>query len=151
MIQYAFKIASKTGDPWSNLVARASGYIYSHIAVWLNGERNAAYCFSSREPHGAGFQTIDITSDMWDVLPLNCTSEQEKIIWGFCLGADGKMYDGIGLLGFGKEPAIHDYHALHCSETGSAIAQKCCGKTLPKDPWMISPGELYELLKRDFK
>ncbi len=153
MIQLAFKIAAKTGSAWSQLIARESGSIYSHVEGWLDGPQNNARCFSSREPHGAGFEQIDLTvPGLWDTIPFVCTPEQEALANGFCLGADGKMYDGVGLLGYGLANAsIHDYHSLFCSETWAAIAQKCCRKTLPRAAWLISPGELFDLVKVDFK
>jgi hypothetical protein len=149
VITLAFKIAAASDSQWSKLVAHASGSIYSHVEGWLDGPKTNARCFSSREPHGAGFEQIDLTTPgLWDFLPFPCTPDQEMSANGFCLGADGKLYDGVGLLGFKlADPAIHDYHALFCSETWAAIAQKCCGRPLPKVPWLISPGELYTLAK----
>lgn len=151
MIQFAFKVAHLLPPGiernWSMLVATASGSIYSHVEIWLNGDRNKAYCFSSREPHGAGFQEIDLTTPEWEIVPIRATPDQQLYVWGYCLGADGKGYDGVGLLGFGKIPAIHDYKALHCSETGANIMSKCLNKTLPKLAWMMAPGDLCTFVK----
>jgi len=151
MIHFAFKIASKLPPGvernWSMLVATASGSIYSHVEVWLNGDIKTAYCFSSREPHGAGFQVIDLSAPEWEIVPLNTTPDQEKYIWGYCLGADGKGYDGVGLLGFGKIPAIHDFRCLHCSETAANILAKCLKQKLSKLAWMLSPGDICTLVK----
>lgn len=149
MIYLAFKIAAATHDTWSEIVARETGSIYCHVEGWLSGPKTAALCFSSREPHGAGFETIDLTTPgLWDLLPFPCTGEQEAAANGFCLGADGKMYDGVGILGYKlRDPSVHDFHALFCSETWAAIAQKCAGRVLPKQPWQIVPGELFALAK----
>jgi hypothetical protein len=74
--------------------------------------------------------------------------DQEALACGYCLGADGKNYDGLGLVGFAvHNPAIHDYSMIFCSETIAAIAQHCWSKILPAQPWQISPGMLVELAK----
>jgi hypothetical protein len=150
-MNFAFKIArmlpAGPERDWSTLIAMASKSVYSHVEIWLNGEQNNAYCFSSREPHGAGFQTIDLTSPWWEIVPITATFEEEKLIWGYCLGADGKGYDAVGLLGFGKDPAVHDFRDLHCSETGSNVLTKCLSKTTPKLPWMMAPGDLCTFAK----
>lgn len=151
MIQLAFKIAAKTGSAWSELIARESGSIYSHVEMWIGGPQSNATCFSSREPHGAGFEQIDLTTDLWHLVPVVCTPDQELKIEGFCLGTDGKIYDGVGLLGYQfKQPALHDYHAVFCSEVCAAALQKCAAKTLPGVPWLISPGELCKLAEAGF-
>ncbi len=149
MISLAFKVAAKTGSAWSELIAKETGSPYSHVEGWLSGAPNNAHCFSSREPHGAGFAQIDLTvSGLWDIVPVILTAEEEALANGFCLGCDGKNYDAIGLIGYAlSNPDIHDYSAIFCSETWAAIAAKCWGKTLPKQPWQISPGQLYALAK----
>lgn len=149
MISLAFKIAAATGSKWSELIARESNSKYSHVEGWVRDPQNNARCFSSREPHGAGFQSIDLTTPgLWDIVPIKLTPEQETSAYGFCLGCDGKNYDGIGLIGYALQaPGLHDFSAIFCSEVWAAIATKCWGKTLPKQPWQISPGDLYTLAK----
>lgn len=150
MIQLAFKIAAATGDPWSIAIAKASGSPYSHVEGWLDGPITRARCFSSREPHGAGFEVIDLSNAaLWAIVPFACTPAEEAAANGFCLGADGKLYDGLGLIGFKlANPKIHDYHALFCSETWAAIAQKCCGRDMGGVvPWLVSPGMLFAAAK----
>lgn len=150
MIRLAFKVAAAAGSPWSQLIAQVSKSPFSHVEGWLSGPANAARCFSSREPHGAGFDTIDLSQPgLWDITPpLKLTPEQETLACGYCLGCDGKNYDGVGLIGFALQDArIHDYASVFCSETWAAIAQHCWSKTLPKQPWQISPGDLCTLAK----
>lgn len=150
MIRLAFKVAAASGSTWSALIAAASGSPYSHIEGWLSGPLSNAKCFSSREPHGAGFQQLDLGQPgLWVITaPLKLTADEETLALGFCLGCDGKNYNGIGLLGYAlHNPAIHDYSQVFCSETWAAIAQHCWSKTLPKQPWQISPGDLYALAK----
>ena len=150
MIKYAFKIASKSGSAWSALIARESGSIYSHVEIWLDGPIKNARCFSSREPHGAGFQNIDLTDPMWDIFDVFFTPEQEQCANGYCLGCDGKMYDGLGLIGYEfKNPALHDYHAIFCSEVGAAILQKCGGRSMKTVPWQTDPGTLAKFIIAD--
>src|SRR5579862_8583397 len=144
MIQLAFKIASKTGSVWSELIARESGSVYSHVEGWLSGPQSTAYCFSSREPVGASFETIDLTTPEWEIVPvLGLTPQQEDLTLGYCLGCDGKKYNGLGLIGFKAGiPQLTDPHEIFCSQTWADIARKCWGKSLPNKPWMISPGQL---------
>jgi hypothetical protein len=150
MIRLAFKIAAADHNPWSELVAKVSGSPYCHVEGWLSGPATNARCFSSREPHGAGFEQLDLTAPgRWVILPaLDLTPEQESLAWGYCLGCDGKNYDGVGLIGFAlHDQKIHDYSSIFCSETWAAIAQHCWSKTLPVQPWQISPGMLCDLAK----
>ena len=150
MIRLAFKVAAIAGGPWSELISKVSKSPYCHVEGWLSGPINNARCFSSREPHGAGFQQIDLTTPgLWVITPeIPLTAQEEAAANGFCLGCDGKRYDMAGLAGYAlQNPAIHDYSQVFCSETWAAIAQKCWAKPLPKDPWLISPGDLFELAK----
>jgi hypothetical protein len=150
MIYFAFKIAARAGSAWSLLIAKESGSMYSHVEVWLDGPRENARCFSSREPHGAGFQQINLTDAMWDIFPVFFTPEQESMVNGYCLGCDGKIYDGLGLIGYQfKNASIHDFHAVFCSEVGAAILQKCGGRSMKTVPWQTSPGDLANFVKSD--
>src|SRR5579884_1948797 len=141
MIRLAFKIAALTDSEWSRLIAEASHSRYSHVEGWLDGAQNSALCFSSREPKGASFEIIDLTAPYWEIVgPLNLTAEQEARIAGFCAGANGKEYDGLGLIGYKFGTGCHDDHDLFCSECWAAALKECAGWTLGgKDPWMISP------------
>ena len=149
MIQLAFKIAAATGELWSELIAKQSNSIYSHVEIWLSGPQNKALCFSSREPDGACFKTIDLSnSNLWTICSFITTRDQEININGFCLGTNGKWYDGIGLIGYKTaNPTLHDPHAVFCSEVVAEIAKYCVGRILSKEPWLISPGELFTLNK----
>lgn len=154
MIAFAFKIAAATGSQWSEMISRVTGSPYSHVELWLDGPINNARCFSSREPHGAGFEQIDLSdARLWNVITLNCTPIQETSANGFCLRTDGKIYDGLGLVPFvfKKGPELHDYHAVFCSEVCAAVASKCANKDLGGlFPWQVSPGMLYDMAVRDF-
>ena len=144
----AFKIAAKSGSAWSEMIARESNSPYSHVEGWLSGPQNAAQCFSSREPKGAGYATIDLTQPMWEIVPITLTHDQEQLTNGFCLGCNGKMYNGLGLVGFKADiPQMTDPHAIFCSQVWATVARSCWGKQLPVQPWMISPGQLYTLAK----
>jgi hypothetical protein len=153
VISLAFKVAAATGSDWSMLISKLSGSPYSHVELWLDGPISNARCFSSREPHGAGFQQIDLSDGkLWVIVPVASALEQEASVNGYCFGCDGKIYDGVGLLGFElKNAAIHDYHAVFCSEVCADALHKCAGKNiLPLEPWQISPGMLYEMAVKDF-
>jgi hypothetical protein len=149
----AFKIAANSDSEWSKLIARESNSPYSHVEGWLSGAQNKAFCFSSREIYGAGFKFLDLTdSSLWEIVPIDLTFDQISRTQAFCQGSDGKGYDGVGLIGYAlKDPAIHDYSKVFCSEVWAEIAAKCWGKILPRDPWLISPGDLYTLVKENWK
>lgn len=152
MIRLAFKIAAATGDRWSMLIAKESGSPYSHVEVWLDGPSDKAHCFSSREPAGASYTVLDLTNpQLWNVIDVDLSPEQEAAARGYCAGADGKLYDGVGLLGYRfANPRIHDPHAVFCSEAGAAMCQ-VAGKDLGgKQPWQFSPGDLCALAKSGF-
>lgn len=164
MTALAFVIAAKTGSGWSDLIAAASASPYSHVELWLGGPKTAALCFSSREPAGASFEIIDLTQPKYEIVPLNVTPLEEAKILGFCLGANGKSYDGMGLIGYKFGTGLHDDHDVFCSEVCASDLQKCAGlftgpeitlDMLLKSPypdafstkraWMISPGDLHAL------
>lgn len=148
MIQLAFVIASKTGSAWSEMIAKASGSPYSHVEICLDGPRNAARCFSSREPDGASFMVRDLTSPELEIVSLKpaLTEQQEYMVEAFCWGANGKAYDMAGLLGYKLGNGLHDDHDVFCSEVVSACLRACAGLVLPAEPWMISPGDLHKLV-----
>lgn len=145
MIQLAFKIAAKTGSKWSEMIAKASNSPYSHVEMWLDGVSSAARCFSSREPVGAAFMVLDLTTPEWEITPYSVLGRDE-VIQAFCNGANGKSYDMAGLLGYKLGNGLHDDHDVFCSEVVSECLQECAGLVLPKAPWMTSPGDLYNLV-----
>ncbi len=141
MIKLAFVIAEKASD-WSKMIAKASNSPYSHVELWLDGPQNQARCFSSREPIGASFMIRDLSTAEWEIVVPNLiiSSTQAQ---AFCLGANGKDYDMIGLLGYRLGTGLHDNHDVFCSEVvGEALMASSDFKLL-KDPWMTSPGDLY--------
>ena len=149
MIQLAFVVAAKTGSPWSEMIAKASGSPYSHVELWLSGPQNAARCFSSREPIGASFMTRDLTTPEWEIVqypPANSPGVPQTIE-AFCQGSNGKSYDMAGLLGYKLGTGMHDDHDVFCSEVVSECLADCAGLKLEKEPWMTSPGDLYKLVK----
>ena len=152
MTKLAFVIAGKTGSSWSELIAKASGSIYSHVELWLDGPQNAARCFSSREPKGASFMVRDLTGPAWEIAALptslyHGTPEEDRVIEAFCQGENGKDYDMAGLLGYKLGNGLHDDADVFCSEVVSAILRFCISLTLPRDPWMVSPGDLHAVIK----
>ena len=149
MIQLAFVIAAKTGSAWSEMIGKASGSPYSHVELWLYGSQSKARCFSSREPAGALFMYRDLTTPEWEIVGhpgCEIDSEMGEEIVAFCNGANGKAYDMAGLLGYKLGTGLHDDHDVFCSEVVSSCLQQCARLVLPKDPWMISPGDLYKLV-----
>ena len=147
-IALAFKkSAAEPHNIFGQAISAKTGSIYCHVECWISGPQNAALCFSSREPHGAGWATIDLTdAAMWDIVPLDLTPEQEIAIHGFCCGCDGKRYDALGIVGIAVGADLHDYSQVFCSEVCASMLKQCAGKDLGgKHAWQIWPGELYEM------
>ena len=164
MISLAFKRSSAETGPVAivgQLISLKTGSEFCHVEIVFDmTDPKAALCFSSREPHGAGWQTIDLTNAaMWEIVPLHLTPDQEQECIGFCKGADGKRYDMLGIIGIAVEaPEFHDYSQIFCSETAASMAKQCAGRSLGTIPnsgeppverhaWSVSPGDLYELAK----
>lgn len=145
MISLAFKIAALTDSSWSKAIAAASHSKYSHVEGWLSGAQNNALCFSAREPKGCSYAAVDLTTPEWEIVPLKLSDMENLIIRGFCMGADGKDYDFPGLAGYELGTGLHSDSDLFCSECWATALRDCANWDLLKDPWMISPGDLYNL------
>ena len=152
MIQLAFVVAAKTGSIFSQMIAKASHSQFSHVELWCDGPRNAARCFSSREPGGAAWMIRDLTTPEWEIVPIPRAfydGTQDRIVEAFCWGADGKDYDMLGLIGYKLGNGLHDDDDVFCSEVVSACLSISLGIKLPKNPWIMSPGDLYALMTQN--
>jgi hypothetical protein len=140
-------------------IAAVTGGAYSHVEFWLSGPTNAAVCFSSREPSGTGFSTIDLSNPAeWTIVDIPVIFDSwtmTKAVW-FCKGSDGRAYDGVGIVGIGTGQArVHDPFARFCSEMCAEIGQEVfdLAPLRGKNAWQIAPSGrprggfgLYELL-----
>lgn len=155
MIYFAFKVAASTDSFFSHEIARVTRNPFCHVEIVLDAtDPGRARCFSSREGHGAGFALIDIRNQaLWEIIQIPCTPEQELLVRGYCMGADGKAYDYAAIprfvavaAGHDAIPELHDFRALFCSECAADVVAKCLGKSLGgKHPWVISPGMLHDM------
>lgn len=146
---YAFKVASEAAKRESGLaaafsleIAEKTGGLYSHVECWIGGSLTQAVCFSSREPKGTSIEIVNLSDPLlWKIVPVKTTPDQDAVIRGFCLGASGRRYDGLGIIGIATDqPIIHDPAAWFCSETGFRLGDQVLG-IFPHniDPWMVAP------------
>ena len=153
MIRFAFKkSAAETGFAAiiGKEISRVSGSPYCHVEIVLeaNADFTSCLCFSSREPHGAGFEEIDLSNrEMWDLVDLHLNRDQELMVHGYCNGCDGKGYAFVNIAGIAlHNPAWHDFTRIICSETGATALKTCAGKDLGgKHAWDVTPGDLHAL------
>lgn len=147
MIALAFKVAAESNSLFSKLIAWKTGGKYSHVEGWLSGPIEHAFCFSSREPKGTGYATIDLSNPkLWDIVPLQLTDVEEKLVLVFCSGTDQKDYDWLGILGFVWPWGEHDDHDRFCSEYWTECLQKALGWLPGLKAWMTDPSELRDVV-----
>jgi hypothetical protein len=142
-VHLAFVVAAIANDEISTMIARASKSPYSHVECWLSGPQNDATCFSSRGPHGAAFLQIDLTSAKYEIVAVDWDYDLAHAV---AIGANGKDYDFEGLLGYKLGNGLHDDDNVFCSEVVSIIGRESGKLILPRDPWLISPGDLHALV-----
>lgn len=157
MLALAFKIAEKAGGLFSSQIQFVTGSKFSHVELWLSGPQDKAMCYSSREPYGTAFQTVDLSdSKLWEIVHLESTPEQENRVLWFCRGDAGRSYDALGILGIGSGLGAHDEQDRFCSEAIFYILQQVFGFHPEIERWMVAPGwptadgkrfGLYELVK----
>lgn len=155
-------VLAREANPLAKLFTKEimnfTGGSYSHVEFWLKGPIDQALCFSSREPLGSSFSTIDLSNRLeWTIigLPPSDTITMAKAEW-FCKGTAGRLYDGVGIVGIGTGQArVHDPYARFCSETCAEIGQQVFQLPVLSglNAWQIAPSGkprngfgLYELM-----
>ena len=153
----AFKDADLAGGFFSKAIKWKTGGRFSHVECWLSGPKEKAICFSSREPNGTGYATIDLTEqrkgrDLWTCIEIPCTGAQMVFVRWFAEGTGFKRYDYAGIMGFVlNRKRTHDRARVFCSEWCCLMVQRCMGGFLYDDegneifPWTVSPSALYEM------
>jgi hypothetical protein len=147
----AFKDADLAGGLFSKLIKWKTGGRFSHIELWMAGPREAATCFSSREPNGTGYATLDLSAPLWTCVEINATQAQMDAVRWFAEGTGFKRYDFLGILGFVLPQRTHDPACVFCSEWCCLAMQRCLGLFLDDDgglpvrPWTVSPSDLYAM------
>ena len=159
----AYTLARET-NPLSKLftaeIMHFTGGMYSHVEFWLKGEIGEATCFSSREPLGSSFSVIDLSNPAeWTIVEIGPFDDLTMVEaeW-FCKGTEGRLYDGVGIVGIGTGQArVHDPYARFCSETCAEIGQKVFNLKVLEglNAWQIAPSGhprngfgLYDLLMK---
>jgi hypothetical protein len=150
-VNLAFKDADLAGGFFSKAIKWKTGGRFSHVELWMTGPRENAVCFSSREPNGTGYATIDLSPPLWTCVEILATPAQMMAVSWFAEGTGFKRYDFLGILGFVIHHREHDPASVFCSEWCTLVLQRCLGLFL-KDKggqaiqsWEISPSALYEM------
>ena len=145
----AFK--HNTGGFFDWLIEKKTGSDIVHVELWMTGPREHATCFSSREPHGTGYATIDLSAPLWTCVEINATQAQMDAVRWFAEGTGFKRYDMLGILGFVLPRRTHDPAEVFCSEWCCLALQRCLGLFLIDGsgnqvrPWTVSPTDLYNM------
>lgn len=145
-LKYAFRVGA------SGFVSRAIRFVtksqqgISHVEVIFPDGRS----FSSREPDGASWATIDYKADPegWvfvDLLNVPNNFIENAVEW--CDSKAGTGYDFLGILRFYLVKRRMN-HRLFCSEAATEIAH-ICGRFHELDPALTSPQRLYDALIAD--
>ena len=128
------------GAFFSRAIKWKTGGRFSHVELWMAGPKESATCFSSREPEGTGYATIDLSEmvivtegghwgnptisqakPLWTCVEIPATPEEMYGVQMFVEGVGLKRYDFLGILGFmiprGSRIAgiTHDPAWLFCS------------------------------------
>ena len=140
MTHLAFQYAARAGGLVAEAIAGVTGGRFSHVELWLNGPRDRAECYSSREPVGTGFATIDLSDDsLWVTVPLVLSGEQETALYWFCRGSTGRPYDFMGIAGIAMDTRAHSGFARFCSEACCEALQVIGGWWQGIQPWHVAP------------
>ena len=90
-------------------------------------------------------QQIDLTDvALWKVVPVLDNPEIERYAYFYAMGACGKPYDALGILGIGWDaPKVHDEMDRFCSggdasKSYSAWRRCSCGR-LSAVGWKVAP------------
>jgi hypothetical protein len=165
VIQFAFKDAavaatreSFAGRLFAEGIAHVTGGNFSHVELWLSGPLNAAYCFSSREPAGTQFTTLDLTdTSLWTIVAAPAALLYEQVLF-WCKGREGRRYNFLGLDGIAIGTPITDPHDDFCSQCQFELLQDCLGIWQGSRSYWIAPSGFgrdgkrfgfYELLTGD--
>lgn len=139
-------LAFKHGTGWySQGIYLRTGGQFSHVELVFNPEDgfDKALCYSSREPDGTSFQTLDLTDKtLWTVVPLTNITDphlMEQCMW-YCKGSADRAYDWAGICGIGIDKTnMHWSEARFCSEEVLIVLQEVFGMFPGLAPWRVAP------------
>lgn len=141
----AFKDAELAGTFFSRLIRWKTGGRFSHVELWIDGPRENALCFSSREPHGTGYAHINLSSPLFTIVEIAATPQQEMDVRWFAEGTGVKRYDFLGILGFCFPWGEHDDADVFCSEWCTLVLQRVFGMFPGVKSWKTDPTQLFRL------
>ncbi len=132
---------------YSKAIKDLTGGEFSHVELWLYGPRDTAQCYSSRESAPVGYSpgteiaNLDLSdAALWEIVPLELTTEQEARLYWFCRGSSGRPYDYLGIAGIGVDLShLHVGCARFCSNEVVNVLQQTCGLWPGVSPWMVAP------------
>jgi hypothetical protein len=122
----ATRAAALAANPLEKLfsleIARVTGGPFSHVEGWLDGPITAARCFSSREPGGTQFATIDLSDGtLWTMVDIDGPPGlgiggpgPGDFAWG--QGRENRRYNFIGIMAIEFGGAITSPHDDFCSQ-----------------------------------
>ena len=157
--QRAAQLESAMGSALDLEIARFTEGRFCHVEAWIRGPITAAVCFSSRQPHGTYFETIDLSdTSLWEIVTVSTTDMEDAEVMGFCIGCSGRKYDTYGILGIGLVSTLHDPFDRICSEVCYQIPSDVLHRPFPPgiERWQVAPSGItvpgkrygfYELLK----
>lgn len=130
----------------SNIIKFWTRSNYSHCELVFNN--GASYSADTKMPMHTRFSTQTMLSEEWDFINLQITCDDEREIEDFCLEELGCSYDWKGILlsqfiNFG----YHSKTKWFCSEVCVGALQHI-GLFPGIKPNRVSPGKLYELVKK---
>jgi hypothetical protein len=122
----AFKDGTHGGFVDSEIV-RIAGGPFCHVELWMSGPREAAVCFSSRQPDGTGYAVVDLSAPLYTCIEFPATQAQMDFTRGFAAGTGHKRYNMAGIIGFLGPLKTTDNYDLFCSEWCCSWAQQAMG------------------------
>lgn len=148
-MKLAFHIGAR-GTLFSKAICKFTGSPYSHVELVLTGPNTQGwgYCFSADEQDGGTrFKPIQLDPSDWVIVDLPYSCFAEDAIWLYAESKNNLRYDWLGILGFVFPWGEHDDSDRFCSEIVAEVLEYAYGWNLGR-PWMVSPGELYEEVKK---
>lgn len=147
MIYLAFKNGAESlkAEPalsiLHQMIMQRTGGKFVHVELWIEGAQDRAVCYSSRNG-GTSWALVDLSNTaLWTIIPMVEDAEIEKRIRWYTLGACGKPYDSLGILGIGwNAPNVHNEADRFCSEACLEALQMAGGLFFGVAPrWMVAP------------
>ena len=139
-LTFAFKTRARGFFSWAIRFVTKSQDGISHVeCVFPDGQS-----FSSREPKGTSWETIDYATDQWLFVTVPATDAQVAAARIIAESLDGLPYDFLGIVRLYLVKSKNNQRQF-CSEVCTRLAQ-ACGVARHLDPNLTSPQRLYDAL-----